>query len=270
MPAGQNHSELLFENYLRGLGLEFAYEPDSPGRAKHPDYRVQFSGRSFWFEVKESSHAWVPETDHGQFDPTLPLRKKIDSARDKFKEFKDDCCILVLHSCSNIFIRTDISAVVAAAFGEFLTLEPPKGQTLNDVPFRFRAAGTAMLHSDKNTTISAILILQHFQIEARLVKAWHQIHRRLQRGETVSPFAYAEELQAIGNAASEIAYQDSARCLVLENPHARISFPRDLCHGPLDQRWGLDEASGWYTLISLGKELEHLRNGNEPVPYMLL
>jgi hypothetical protein len=46
------------------------------------------------------------------YSPTPPFEEKIDKARQKFTEFKDDCCILVLHGCKSIYRRPMTPEVV--------------------------------------------------------------------------------------------------------------------------------------------------------------
>jgi len=266
--SAKTHSECLFEDYLRSLSVDFDYEPELPGRKKRPDYRVEMDGNRHWFEVKELVDPEIMPT--GGFDPTPPFEGKIDKARKKFKEFKGDCCILVLHGCKSIYRRPMIPEIVSAAFGEYIMLEPARGQTLVDEPLRFKCRGKAKLRPDANTTISAIIILQHFQLESRWIEAFYRVRSRMDRGEEVGPFAYAEEFELLKDWENKVEFENSARAVILENPHAQIRFPDGLLCGRLDQRWGIKDSSGWYTLISMGSELERLRKRQRPVPYLLI
>lgn len=265
--SGRTHAELLFEDYLRRLTVDFAYEPNVPGCRKRPDYRVVIKGRCHWFEVKE---LWDPESiPTSGYDPTPPFEEKIDKARKKFAEFKDDCCILVLHGCKSIYRLPMIPEVVSAAFGERIGLEPKGGQTLADEPLRFKFGGKAKLRPGVNTTISAIIILQHYRLEWRFVEAFYRTRRKMETGETVGPLAYAEEFQSMDDSEKKIDFADSVRAVILENPHARIPLVRGQLLGPLDQLWGMD-ASGWYTMIDMGSELDRLRRMERPVPFLAL
>jgi hypothetical protein len=264
----KTHSESLFEQYLSSLPVEFAYEPELAGRAKRPDYRVQMDERQIWFEVKEfEDPGTIPA---GEYDPTPPYEERIQKARKKFKEFKDDCCVLVLHGCKSIFRRPMIPEVVSAVFGEKVVLESSAGQTLVDEPLRFKFRGKAELRADANTTISAIIILQHFRLESRWIEAFYRVRGRIDRREEVGPFAYAEEFELMKDLENKIEFDNSVRALILENPYARIRFPDGLFPGRLDQRWGIKDWSGWYTLLSLGTELERLRARSRPVPYLIM
>ncbi len=266
--CGKTHSELLFEDYLRSLPVEFAHEPEVPGRRKRPDYKVEIDGRPYWFEVKE---LWDPEsTPTGGYDPTSPFEGKIDKARKKFTEFKDDCCILVLHGCKSIYRLPMTTEVVSAAFGERIQLEPSCGQTVADEPLRFKFRGKAKLRPDANTSISAIVILQHYQLEWRWVEAFYRIRRRMEMGEQVGPFAYAEEFELMSDSEKKIDFPDSVRAVILENPYARIPLTRGRLLGPLDQLWGIKDSSGWYTMVAMGSELERLRARERPVPFLVL
>lgn len=264
----KNHSECLFEEYMQSIQVEYAYEPELKGRTKRPDYSVEKSGKFHWFEVKELLDPAVKPT--GCFDPTHALEEKIDQARKKFAEFKGDCCVLVLHGCKSIYRRPMTPEIVSAAFGELLTVEPSQGQTLVDKPLRFKYRGKAKLRADANTSISAIVLLQHFQLESRWVDAFYRIKRKFDDGEEVGPFAYAEELETMNPSDNEIECANSARAVVLKNPHARIAFPTGLLDGPLDQRWGMVNSSGWYSLLSMGSDLARFRSRERPVPYLFL
>ncbi len=268
MMSAKNHAELLFEDYLRSLPVDFAYEPEVVGKSKRPDYRVEIDGNLYWFEVKEMAEPELTPT--GGYDPTPPFEEKIDKARRKFAEFKDDCCILVLHGCKSIYRLPMIDVIVSAAFGERITLEPACGQTLADEPFRFKFRGKAKLRPDKNTTISAIVILQHYELQSRWVDAFYRVRRRIEVGEEVGPFAYAEEFELMKDMEHKVEFKDSIRALFFENPYARIPLPRNFLLGQLDQRWGMKDSSGWYTLILIGSELTRLRARERPVPFLAL
>jgi hypothetical protein len=264
----RTYSELFFEDYLRSLPLEFVYEPEVPGRRKRPDYRVEVDGKRYWFEVKELVDPESKPT--GGYEPTPPFEEKIDQARKKFMEFKDECCVLVLHGCKSIYRRPMTPEIVSAAFGERILLEPSSGQTLADEPLRFKFHGKAKLRPNVNTTITAIIILQHFQLESRWVEAFYRIRSRIERGEEIGPLAYADEFELMKDWENKIEFEDSVRGVILENPYARNPLPRCRLIGRLDQLWGIKDSSGWYTLITMGYELERLRARERPVPFFVL
>lgn len=268
MISAKNHAELLFEDYLRSLPIEFGYEPEVVGRSKRPDYRVEIHGKTYWFEVKELGNPKARPT--GGFDPTPPFEARIEKARKKFAEFKDDCCILVLHGCKSIYRIPTIDVVVSAAFGERIRLEPSCGQTVADEPLRFKFHGKARLRADANTSISAIVILQHYQLEWRWVEAFYRIRKRMERGEEIGAFAYAEEFELMNDSEKKTDFAGSVRGVILENPYARIPLTRGRLLGPLDQLWGIKDSSGWYTMVAIGTELERLRARERPVPFFVI
>jgi hypothetical protein len=263
----RSHAELLFEEYLQTLRVPFAYEPAVPSRRKRLDYEVTIGEQRCWFEVKELLE---PETIPTRgFDPTPPFEEKINEVRKQFKEFKQDSCVLVLHGCKSIYRRPMTPEIVSAAFGERILLAPESGQTLCDEPLRFRFRGKAMLRPNANTSISAIVILEHYQVEWRWEEAFYQIREKLAKGEPVGPLAYAEEFELMEDSKKRVDFPGAVRAVILENPYARVPLPPSLL-GPLDQRWGIDPPSGWYTLISLGEELSKLRQRQRPFPFLAL
>jgi len=94
---------MLFERYLQERRLAYLREPQSPGKRKRPDFQLIAKGRSFRFEVEE--FAATHEKISGSYDPLPSIREKIEDARKQFKEYRDDCCAVVLHSCQSA-VRT--------------------------------------------------------------------------------------------------------------------------------------------------------------------
>jgi hypothetical protein len=177
----KTHSEALFEAYLDARGTSWEHEPAVPDKAKRPDYRLQHGGRSLWFEVKEFDDPAVRPM--GGFSPVPAIREKIEQARKQFKEYKNDCCGLVLHNCKSIYRSTQLEAVLSAAFGEYFRQEPRLDSRLADEPFRFWFYGSSKLSAGQNTSISAITILQHYQVDEQWVSIWNELQDRQARGE---------------------------------------------------------------------------------------
>ena len=95
-----------------------------------------------------------------------------------------------------------------------------------------------MLRPNANTSISAISILQHYQVEWRWEEAFYRIRERFAKGEAVGPLAYAEEFELMEDSKKKIEFPGAVRAIILENPYARVPFPQSFL-GPLDQRWGI-------------------------------
>src|SRR5580765_8447244 len=93
-PAPTTEGELLFQNYLNAMHYTYEFEKVFPGKNKRPDYTVTRNEAQFLFDVKDFE-ANMP-LGFGAYDPYPPIREKIEQGRDKFKEFKEYPCSLVL------------------------------------------------------------------------------------------------------------------------------------------------------------------------------
>jgi hypothetical protein len=98
----QNISEVLFEKYLISQSLSFEFEKPYSGKSKLVDYTVPIDGRDFLFEVKQFEQKNYPLPQGGPtfIDPCRAIRSKIDQAKDKFKEYEEFPCCLVMHHSS--------------------------------------------------------------------------------------------------------------------------------------------------------------------------
>src|SRR5665213_954937 len=92
----KTQSELLFEEYLRAHDhSDWKDEAPIEGKPTNPDYRLEFKGVSYFFEVKEFE-AQPPNLGFGYFDPYGPLREKVNQAARQFKHYKEFSCSVVL------------------------------------------------------------------------------------------------------------------------------------------------------------------------------
>jgi hypothetical protein len=262
------HSELLFERYLNERGISYEREPKVVGKQKRPDYRVISKGRSFHFEVKEFGEGGTVIS--GKHDPLPSISEKIEAARKKFKEYKDDCCVAVFHACQSVIRSFHPPYVMSAAFGNEVDTGSTSGTVFPDKPLRIRFSGRGSLQQNLNTSISALVILQHFEIEERFVDVFAELRKRYDRGESIGPFDHAQLLETGTSWSDRILHKDSVRAVILENPYARVRFPSWILNGPLDQRWGKSRGSRWYKIKSMGFALRELRRQSNPVPYAML
>jgi hypothetical protein len=266
MTTTKTHSELLLEEYFVRLKIQFQYEPEVPGKKKRPDFLIKHGNAEVWLEVKEfEAPAPMPTSP---FDPLPPIIEKIDQARKKFKEFKSCACGLVLHSCTSVYRNTCLDVVLAAMLGGNSVCEPLSIDYIEDAPYRFRFFGNSALSHDRNTTIGAVVILQHWQVNELWVDVRNELLNRQAKGEKILPGADLQLLAERQDEPIQVTYPNTTRCVVLENPHAHIAFPRDLFNGPFDQRWGINGDD--YTLLWMGSELHKLRQRSKPVPFMYL
>jgi hypothetical protein len=243
----KNESETLFEAYLKAHGLNrWEYEPVIAGKYRRPDYRVWGHEAQLFFEVKEfrqDPRALLPRG--GAFDPYAPIREKINAAREKFGEYKEFPCSLVLYNVDTFLVDLDDWTIVM-------------GSMLGDAGFRFavdrelgRAVGgftPAFLKRGKmidykrmqaqNTTISALVVVEKFPLgQRRLASRWVRKETELGRKQSWEEFiAFAASLKPEGIDAAETVL----RVIVYENPYARIPLPRNIFVGPLDERFGPD------------------------------
>jgi len=243
----RNESEVLFETYLKAHGLNrWDYEPAVEGKNQRPDYRIWKEENQLFFEVKEfRQDPKAPLPQGGAYDPYAPIREKINAAREKFKEYKEFPCSLVLYNVDAFFVDLDDWTIVM-------------GSMLGDAGFRFavdrelgRAVGgftPAFLKRGKmidykrmkaqNTSISAIVVLENFPLgRRRLASYWAREEKRLGREHSWEEFlAFAESLKPRGIDAAETIL----RVVVYENPYARLPLTREIFSGPLDERFGPD------------------------------
>ena len=86
--------ELLFQEYLKDMEYEYEFERSFPGKSKRPDYTMT-RNEEFLFDVKDFDPVH-PNKGFGTFDPYPPIREKINQGCEKFREFKDYSCSLVM------------------------------------------------------------------------------------------------------------------------------------------------------------------------------
>jgi len=70
--------------------------------------------------------------------------------------------------------------------GENFQCAPLSLDRIDDVPKRFRFSGSSTLSRYRNTTISAVVILQHWHVNERWVSVYCELLDRQARGETLS------------------------------------------------------------------------------------
>jgi hypothetical protein len=88
----RTESEEIFERYLDGQDIAWTRVADSG--QKHPDYKVERSGVTCFFEIKEFADPAVKPS--GGFSPCPAIQEKILQAKKQFKAYRQHCCALVL------------------------------------------------------------------------------------------------------------------------------------------------------------------------------
>ncbi|EKE15040.1 MAG: hypothetical protein ACD_12C00182G0002 [uncultured bacterium] len=174
-------SEQLFEEYLITNNYKWEYEPPINNCSKKPDYLIIIGDLEIQAEVKQfdtdpllekalrmpsKNKSEVRKSIGGTIDPYKPIREKINQARDKFKEFKNYPCILVLYN--NCFQHLDNLTIAGAMYGDLAySLSVPRNTTkrpkLDGMFFSKRGKIRLQLKNSEtiqNRTISAIVVIE--------------------------------------------------------------------------------------------------------------
>lgn len=246
-------SERLFEEYLLCSGVtEFYFEKELVQTSRKPDFYLPFQGGGILFEVKEfraTENDFKPGA--GAYDPYHPIREKINEGRKKFQNLKGKyCCCLVLFNRDKPLVDLGWQFIYGSMLGNMaiqLPLNLVRGERVGDPKSGFFGGGGKMVRyregkavEPQNTTISAILVLEQFNIGMRRFEV--EVAREEQRlGKSLS----LQEHSALVNRSSGTERDISLRQLRLvihENPYTEsIPFPQDLFNGQYDERYGLVE-----------------------------
>ena len=115
----RTRGEVLFEQYLQSQDLPFEFEKEHAGKSKRPDYTIQWKGEALVFDVKDFDPPEKVPTGFGFFDPYTRIRETIEQGRDKFKEFKEFRCGLVLHNAGQPFVSLhEPDIMLGAMYGD--------------------------------------------------------------------------------------------------------------------------------------------------------
>lgn len=256
--ARKTESEERFETYLTGLNL--VWQRVAQGQDQTPDYRITHGKAACFFEVKEFNNPEVPPV--GGFSPCGPIRKKIKAAAKQLKNYRDECCAVVLWNSKTIHRTSQPEIVCSAAFGERVFRDPNLKEDVGIQPPRWRFLGTASLTKIHNTRVSAIVVLSAYRLDNLWLAAWRRMDAQRRSGEVAmeNQFEVLNELSP--RISPRYSFEGTIRSVVTENPHARVAFPPNLLMGPFDQRWRM--RNGWFTVVELGSELRRLQSSGIP------
>jgi len=230
---------------------------------KQPDYKVKHGWRACVFEVKEFDDPATKPS--GGFSSCPAIREKINAASKQFKNYKNDCCALVLWN-TNFYRSVLPQIVLSAAFGEIVREDP---SPLGAEPSKYHFSGRAELGPNCNTRISAIVVLAPYRLNHLWLEVWRKLDSKRQRGETIETsdqFDLLHQLSPDGTA--DYSYEGTVRTVVLENPYAKIPFPDDMFVGRFDQRWSMSRETEWFRLAFMGSELERRKRRGVPFIYL--
>lgn len=231
--------EVLFEKFLAAHNLSYQFEPKVPSKSKRPDYALQWNGEHIFFDVKD----FDPPTDFrmgfGAFDPYPRIREKIEQGRQKFREFKEYCCGLVLCNLGHpLVMLSDEHIMLGSMYGDSGFTFPVNITTgagdANRMKRAFLSRGKMVRlgrATPQNTTISALITLR--EIRPHYLRLLDMVHEY--------PALNVEELQeeAVRRIPNYDPDQSVASVIVWHNAVARIPFPSDLFRGPYDTHFGI-------------------------------
>lgn len=273
MPAEKSRAEVVFEEYLAGQRITWAYETLS-GQRK-PDYLIPYVGGNCVVEVKQIEDP-DPRPTEG-FSPDRPVRSKIDRARKQFREYKELPCALAVYS-ESMFGPYEPSILLSAAFGpgyqqagrDYSRLDPSPSfyrfLKQSELPEDKHFLADAMLSPAANTTFSAIIMLTRFRIRKLDLEVWKRRYAQQQAGQPIdNQVDLLNELDPTFGQSLHV--EETARVITIENCHRRLPFPGDLFRGHFDQRWGWKD--GWCGPIWVGDTLSELYE-KEGVPFYML
>lgn len=241
----RNESEVLFETYLKAHGMNrWEYEPAIEGKNQRPDYRIWQDEHQLFFEVKEfRQDPRAPLPRGGAYDPYAPIREKINAAREKFREYKEFPCSLVLYNVDAFLVDLDDWTIVMGSMlgdaGFRFAVDRELGRAVGGFTPAFLKRGRMIDYKrmkPQNTSISSVVVLENFTLgQRRLRSYWAREEKKLGRKHSWEEFlAFAESLKPKGIDAAETFL----RAVVYENPYARLPLTRHLFTGPLDERFG--------------------------------
>lgn len=237
--------ELLFEQYLKLQNLTFDFEKEHAGKSKCPDYAIEWRGSTVLLDVKDfDAPAEMVKGFSGAFDPYPSIREKIEQGRDKFKQFKDVCCALVLCNLGNPFVMLqDSHIMLGAMYGDSGFTFPVNTKTgigdASKLRRTFLGKGKMIRPNwskPQNTTISALITLS--TIQPHYVRLVEMIRENRSRE--------IEDCQAELER-THPGYDPNLtvpRVIVWHNAVARIPFPPDLFCGLYDSHFGVVQEEG--------------------------
>jgi hypothetical protein len=238
----RTRGEIIFEQYLATQHLPFEFEKGCAGKSKRPDYSIEWNGQRVVFDVKDFDPPETVPTGMGAFDPYTRIREKIEQGRDKFKEYKECCCALVLYNLGDPLVMLDQPDIVLGSmYGDSGFTFPIHTQTgvgdTSKTKSAFFGRGKMIRPNwsqPQNTTISAIITLS-------TIKPHYQLLVEMIRGDRTRGIAECEaELRR--TVPDFDLSREIPRVVVWHNAFTRIPFPDGLFCGPSDTHFGIVQA----------------------------
>ena len=232
--------ELLFETYLRLQGItKYEFEKTHQHKRSKPDYSVQID-QEYLFEVKDFERKDI--LDGGAYDPYRRIRQKIESARKKFREYKDSPCCLVLYNNNASLVHLEApDLMLGAMYGNYgITTEfnPDRGY-FDPATMRWGfLEGGKMVRpktsEPQNTTISAIITLRYVEVGQRKLGVF--LERATRKNPDITPVEAFK--QTVSPDIDFDKHEKQLGVIVWENAWAGVPFPRSIFCGSYDERFG--------------------------------
>ena len=262
-PKPKTDSEKLFQKYLQQVGIEADFEPKIPGIRSRIDFRFASNGTDIFCELKELHEKRRHPGGATMFNPYSGIRKIIEKGREKFKEYKEHCCVLVVHNIDDWQFRDHPQIVYGAMLGNLglqIPYDPQKGALLSRGKQAFFDGGKMIDYRHgkaQNTTIRAIAVLTQFTIPNPQFEVEYQnrIKRRRQKlkGEPTPTQCIETRMEIYGKFSPTLG--EAPRLAVFENPLADPELPPDVFRGPFDMRYRYDTKSGLIDRVFAGEKL---------------
>ena len=254
---------MLFRDYLQLLGVDADFEPKIEGKRRRIDFRFSSNGTDVFCELKELREKQPRPQGATQFDPYSGLRKKIHDVREQFQEYKEQCCVLIVHNVDDWRFRDHPHIVYGAMLGDVglrIPYDPHQVALVQQGNHAFLDRGKMIdpkRRTPQNTTISAIAVLTQFtipnlQFEAKFHDRIDGLRQKL-NGEP-TPAQCIETRLAMYDQ-SKPTQGKAPRLAVFENPFASHELPPDIFQGPFDLRYRYDSESGLINRIFAGEGL---------------
>jgi hypothetical protein len=116
------------------------------------------------------------------YDPYTAIRAKIDSAREKFSEYKEFPCSLSLYNVdAPLVLLDDWTVVMGAMLGDLGYRFAKLGEAVGDFAYTFSKRGKMLNYkklTPQNTTISAVLALDMFPLGRRRLEVDGRMKRK--------------------------------------------------------------------------------------------
>lgn len=249
-PVPTTTGELLFQDYLDAMRYPYEFEKEFPGKSKRPDYTVTKSG-VFLFDVKDFER-YTP-LGFGYYDPYPRIRENIEEGREKFQEFKEFSCSLVLKNNANVLVDLETADIMLGSMygdsGFSFRVDTSRGVAVGPITPAFLGRGKMIRPTHvQNTTISALITLRRVAVGMRQFRRMVKEYPDLSIEDTLA--AAAERFPNFDVGEKQLGV------IVWENAVARIPLSRELFTGPYDERWGYED--GHQLIVFRGEKLAGL------------